>query len=112
MRLGFLGPAGTFSDEAVRAQAPAQGLDGVEPVPFATIPDAIGAAAAGEVDRALVPIENALEGAVNATLDALVAEAGDVAIVGEAVLRIRTCLVAARPLPLGDVALVVSHAQP
>ena len=66
----------------------------------------------GAVDRALVPIENALEGAVRPTLDALAGEARDVVIVGEAVLAIRTCLIAAAGTEPGDVAVVLSHPQP
>jgi prephenate dehydratase len=109
MRLGYLGPPGTFSEEAIRAR---RGGAEDERVPYPTIPDALQAVRDGEVDRALVPIENALEGAVNATLDGLAAEAPDVAIVGETVLPIRTCLIATGPLDLADVRVVVSHPQP
>jgi prephenate dehydratase len=66
----------------------------------------------GAVDRALVPIENALEGAVRPTLDALAGEARDVVIVGEAVLPIRTCLIAATGTEQRDIAVVLSHPQP
>jgi prephenate dehydratase len=114
MRVAFLGPEGTFSDEALRAAT--AGLAGagepVERVPHPTIAAALAAVRDGDVDRALVPIENALEGAVNATLDGLVAADAGVAVVGETVLRIRTCLVARRALAPGDVAVVVSHPQP
>jgi prephenate dehydratase len=109
MRLGYLGPPGTFSEEAVRASGQA---DGAELVPFGSIFDTVMAVEAGDVDRALVPIENALGGAVNATLDALAVETREVAIVGETVLAIRNCLVAARPMDLGEIRVVVSHPQP
>ncbi len=114
MRAAFLGPEGTFSDEALRAAtAGPEGADGpVERVPYPTIPAALAAVRDGDVQRALVPIENALEGAVNATLDGLVAADAGVTVVGETVLRIRTCLVARRALSLADVAVVVSHPQP
>ena len=49
----------------------------------------------GTIDRALVPIENSLEGGVSATLDALAFDAREVEIVGETVLAIRNCLIAA-----------------
>jgi prephenate dehydratase len=109
MRLGYLGPPGTFSEEAVRASGHA---DGAELVPFGSIFDTVMAVEAGEIDRALVPIENAVGGAVNATLDALAVETRDVAIVGETVLAIRNCLVAARPMDLDEIRVVVSHPQP
>ena len=109
MRLGYLGPPGTFSEEAVRAADP-----GVhdERVPFATIHETVMAVQDGTVDRALVPIENSLEGGVSATLDALALDAGDVAIVGETVLAIRNCLIARDDLALGAIEVVVSHPQP
>jgi prephenate dehydratase len=61
------------------------------------------------VDRALVPIENSLEGSVNATLDALAIETEDVAIVGEVVHPIRQCLIARTELALSEIEVVVSH---
>ncbi len=108
MRIGFLGPAGTYSHEAVLADARSSGQ---QLVPMATIHDTIMAVHRGEADLALVPIENSLEGSVNPTLDALAGEADDVAIVGEAVHAIRHSLVARRPLELGEISAVVSHPQ-
>jgi prephenate dehydratase len=64
------------------------------------------------VDRALVPIENSVEGGVSATLDALALDTGDVAIVGETVLDIRNCLIARDDLALEAIEVVVSHPQP
>jgi prephenate dehydratase len=65
----------------------------------------------GAVERALVPIENSLEGSVNATLDALAMETEDVAIVGEVVHPIRHCLIARTALELSAIEVVVSHPQ-
>jgi prephenate dehydratase len=110
MRLGYLGPAGTFSEEAMRA---ATGGDGAaELVPFGSIHETVMAVQGGAVDRALVPIENSLEGGVNATLDALALEAREVEIVGETVLAIRNCLIAREELDLAAIEVVVSHPQP
>ena len=109
MRLGYLGPPGTFSEEAVRAATPEPSA---ERIPFPTIHDTVMAVQDEVVDRALVPIENALEGGVSATLDALAGEARDVAIVGETVLAIRNALMARRHLPLDAIETVVSHPQP
>jgi prephenate dehydratase len=106
-RVAFLGPAGTYSEEALRASSPGE----VEEVPYPTIHEAVMAVEAGEVDRAVVPIENALEGAVAVTLDTLALEATGVRIVAEVVHPIHHCVVAARELALADVTRVVSHPQ-
>ena len=108
MRLGYLGPPGTYSEEAVKSSAD---LSAVELVPMPTIYDTVLAVHDGVLDRGLVPIENSLEGSVNATLDTLALEAADVVIVGEVVHPIRHCLIAREPVGLGDVARVVSHPQ-
>lgn len=109
MRLGYLGPPGTFSEEALRASA--GDVDGAEPVALATVHETVMAVATGEVDRGIVPIENSIEGAVNATLDAIVHDTDAVAIVGETVLAVRQCLIARAPLELEAIAVVVSHPQ-
>ena len=75
VRVAFLGPEGTFSEEALFASA---GREGIEPVPLPTIYECVMAVADGRCERALVPIENSLEGSVNATLDALVFETDEV----------------------------------
>ena len=81
MRLGHLGPAGTFTEEAARAAAADAGG---ELVPYPSVRETVEAVLAGEVDAALVPIENSLEGTVTATVDALSAEER-LRMVGEAV---------------------------
>jgi prephenate dehydratase len=105
--VAYLGPAGTYSEEALRASAPT----GAEAVPYTTIYGAVMAVETGEVDRAVVPIENALEGGVGVTLDTLALEAGGVRIVAEVVHPIHHCVVAARELALDEVVRVVSHPQ-
>jgi prephenate dehydratase len=109
MRLGYLGPAGTFSEEAVRA---AVRDDGADLVPLPSIHETVMAVQDGAVDRALVPIENSLEGGVSATLDALAVDAPKVTIVGETVLAIRNCLIAREELALDEIEVVISHPQP
>ena len=107
MRVGFLGPPGTFSEEALLAS----GEEGLEPLALPTVYDAVMAVHDGRADRSLVPIENSLEGSVNATLDALAVETRDVAIVGETIHGVRHCLIAARHLELDEIEVVVSHPQ-
>jgi len=108
MRAGYLGPAGTFTHEALLASP--RGRD-AEAVPFATERETILAVEAGDVDAGLVPIENSLEGGVNATLDTLALDATGVRIVGERVLAVSHCLAARDGVALEDVEVVVSHPQ-
>ena len=107
MRVAFLGPAGTFTEEALRASAP----DGVEPVAYPTVYETVMAVHDGSTERAFAPIENSLEGGVAATLDALATEASDVRIVAEHIHPIHHCLIARRELDIGNVERVVSHPQ-
>jgi prephenate dehydratase len=115
VRIGYFGPEGTFTHEALIDAIGGVGDDGggagPELVPFATIYDTVMAVHDGSAERALVPIENSLEGSVNATLDALAMETRDVAIVGEVVQPIRHCLIARTPLELSEIETVVSHPQ-
>ncbi|MBX5442538.1 MAG: prephenate dehydratase [Solirubrobacteraceae bacterium] len=105
MRVGYFGPPGTFTEEALRASAP----DGVEPVPFPTIRATVLAVADGSVEQAVVPIENALEGSVDATLDALAVDAPGVVIVDEVVRPISHCLIGVDGASLDAIAVVLSH---
>jgi prephenate dehydratase len=107
-RVAFLGPEGTFTEEALLASPEA---DQLEPVPEPTVYECVMAVHAREVDQAVVPIENSLEGSVNATLDALVFETQEVTIIGEQVHPIQHCLIARRPLQLAEIERVVSHPQ-
>jgi prephenate dehydratase len=109
MRLGYLGPPGTFSEEAARQAAATQDA---ELVPFASIHETVIAVDRGAVDRALVPVENSLEGGVTATLDALAWDARETVILGETVLAIRNCLIAREPIALDAIEAVISHPQP
>jgi prephenate dehydratase len=107
-RVGYLGPAGTFSEEALLASAEP---DAVEPVALASIYDAVMALLGGDVSWALVPIENSLEGSISVTLDLLGGDAGEVKIVGEALLRVRHSLIAAGEVPLQEIETVITHPQ-
>lgn len=83
LRIGFLGPIGTFTDLAAR-----QLYKDVDLVPYVSIPACMDAAAEGEIDAAIVPLENSIEGSVNITIDYLVHEAG-LEIAGEAIIPIK-----------------------
>ena len=105
MKVAFLGPSGTFTEEALRASAAQE----VEEVPAATVREAVMAVQDGTVDRAVVPIENALEGSVRATLDTLAGEAPDVRIEAQVTHPIHHCLIAREQTELGLLTRVLSH---
>jgi prephenate dehydratase len=109
MKLGYFGPAGTFTHAALLASPFS---DRAEAVPFPTERDTILAAESGAVAAALVPIENSLEGGVNATLDTLALDAEGVRIVGEAVLPVTHALIVRPGVALEEITAVVSHPQP
>ena len=73
-RVGYLGPAGTFTEEALLASAAPD--PAVEPVAFVGIYETVTALREGDVEWALVPIENSLDGSVTVTLDLLGDEQG------------------------------------
>ncbi|MEX0621269.1 MAG: prephenate dehydratase domain-containing protein, partial [Solirubrobacterales bacterium] len=110
MRVAYLGPAGTFSEDAVRSS----GFGGVEfeAIPCETILEAIESIGHGRADRAMVPIENSIEGSVRNTMDGLAADADSVRIIGEYVHEVRSPLIAAHPISLEQIKVVISHPQP
>lgn len=108
MEVGYLGPEGTFTQEAALADA---GSVKLSMVPLPTVFDVVMAVHNGDLERAVVPIENSLEGSVSATLDALAMETEDVVIVAESVHPIRQCLIAREALELDAIEVVVSHPQ-
>jgi len=105
--VAYLGPAGTYTEEALRAGA----TERAELLPVPTVHDAVEAVRRGRAARAVVPLENSLEGGVGATLDALANQAEEVRIVGETVLAIRHCLIARTGTELDTVERVISHPQ-
>ncbi len=107
-RVGYLGPAGTFSEEALLAGVRA---DSVEPVPVRTIYEAILALRRDEVELAIVPIENSLDGSLSVTLDLLADEQGGLQIVGEELLTVRHSLIAAQRVELAEIDTLSTHPQ-
>jgi len=103
-RIGFLGPFGTFTEQALMSQAD---LAAGDLVPFRTMPDVLDAVEAGEVDYGFVAIENSIEGMVNLTQDELVFN-HSLLIQREVVLDIEHCLVAQAGTSLADVKVVLS----
>lgn len=99
MKVGYLGPAGTFSEEAASRYS---SDSNTELVPFQTIVDVLDEVAAGTIDKGVVPIENTIEGAINLTVDRL-AQSPDLYVQGEIVLSITQCLLGIQGTKLGDI---------
>ena len=110
-RIGYLGPRATFTEEALQGETD---LIDAEQVPYGAMAETLAAVESGEVDAAFVPIENAIEGTVNLTLDALVFD-HDLLIQREVVKRIVLNLLTPPGLAIAEVervlTLPVAHAQ-
>ena len=106
-RFGYLGPRGTFTQMALDAWDAAAGR---EQVPFTSVDAALAALRAGDIDAAMVPIENSVEGGVSATLDAL-ATGDPLVVVGEVLVPITFVLCARAGMPLGGVRTVGTHSH-
>lgn len=104
-RVAFLGPRGTFTEQALRSLPAAAGA---EFVPCAGSLAVLAAVRAGEVDAGCVPIENSVEGAVPAVLDGLLPDP-PLVIVSEAIIAVRFALLARAGTRLADVRSVASH---
>ena len=105
-RLAYLGPAGTFSEQAAILFDPAASL-----IPFPTITTAAESLLSDGADRAILPFENSLAGSIGETHD-LVLHHLSLSIAGELTLPIVHCLVLPEGSSVADVELVISHPQP
>jgi prephenate dehydratase len=104
-RVAFLGPPGTFTEEALLTQPD---LAQAELVAMQSVPDVLGATEAGQVDLGVVPIENSIEGSVNVTLDSLTF-ASTLLVQRELVLSVQLNLLAPEGVDIGDIRRVSSH---
>jgi prephenate dehydratase len=104
-RIGYLGPAGTYTEQAALLYAP-----DAEFTPLPTI-NAVGAGVAnGDLDAGVVPIENSLEGSVTFTQDLLITQTG-LSIRNEVVIPIDHFLVAPPGVEADQVRVIFSHPQ-
>lgn len=108
MKIGYLGPKGTFSHEALLKYT--KNLEH-EACDYGSIPEILAAVEKGELDEGIVPIENSIEGAVNATLDMLAFEV-DLSIRHELVIQVRENLLVRDGTRMEDIRYVLSHPQP
>lgn len=109
--VAFLGPAGTWTHQAVRTFAKRGQLDGdFDDLMCENMGDVFEAVDRGQADYGVVPIENSLEGPVTTTLDAF-AFTSRAEILGECVLDIHQALILAPGATLDDVTCIASHPQ-
>ena len=104
LRIAFLGPLGTFTEEALLSQPD---LAAAELVPLRSIPEVLRATEAGEADAGFVAIENAIEGTVTAAIDALAFE-HELLIQREVVIPVHQNLLAAPGTKLDEITAVMS----
>lgn len=103
-RIGFLGPLGTFHEQALLSQPD---LAAMELVPLPSIPAVLAAVEEGAVDVGLAAVENSIEGSVNVTLDSLTFERS-LLIQREVVISVQLSLLAQPGTQLADIRRVVS----
>jgi prephenate dehydratase len=103
--IAFLGPEGTFSEEALLAHMPAGDY---HPFPYPSIREVLGAVQAGDAPLGIVPIENSIEGSVVVTLDSLAFGLDDLRIVREVTWQVHQQLIARRPVDFDRVTKIVS----
>lgn len=105
MKVGYLGPKGTFSYEACNEYCIQE-----EKIEYKTIPDTIIALENGEIDEAVVPIENSLQGCVTDAIDTLI-KYEDIKVKGEILLEIKQNLMSNKNCNLTEITKVYSHPQ-
>ncbi len=104
-RVAFLGPEGTFTEEALLANMPEGDL---HPFPYPSIRDVLKAVQNDEVPLGIVAIENALEGSVPVTLDSLAWGFDGLQIVREVTHPVHQMLITRQPMPLDQITKVIS----
>ena len=106
--VGYLGPIGTFSYMAAINYTKKNMSELKE---YSSIYSLIKAVDSGEIERAIVPIENSIEGSVNSTLDTLAFDT-DLYICGEYTMKVCENLIANKGVEAGDIKKIISHPQP
>lgn len=106
MKVGYLGPKGTFSYEACKNAY----SENIVKIPFKTIRETILALKENEIDEAIVPIENSLQGCVTEAIDTLI-ENENVVVIGEHILKINQNLMAKETYKHEEIKEIYSHPQ-
>jgi prephenate dehydratase len=104
-RIAYLGPEGTYTDEAAFLYAP-----GDERVPYSTLAEVVAAVESGEADQAVAPIENSLVGTILDIVDFLI-RSDNTRIVGEVLIPIEACLITKPGTRMADIRVVRSKQE-
>ena len=105
-KIAFLGPEGTFTEEALIKYV--KDLKEYEKIPISTIQDVIKSVDRGEACQGVVPIENSIEGSVNITQDILTFES-DAKIIGEITIPIKHHLIGKKGTKIKNIKKILSH---
>lgn len=106
MKIGYLGPVGTFSNEACDNCFD----DYFEKIPYKTIKETIVALKDKNIDKCIVPVENSLQGCVTEAIDTLI-QNENIYVEKEYILKIRQNLMAKERYKLSEIKEVFSHTQ-
>lgn len=110
MKIAYLGPRGTFSEEAVRVYATDNKIEALWE-PLNSIDEVISALGKKEANIAIIPIENSVEGIVNSALDHLIGNGNGLKIIGEVVLDIHQNLIGLKGARITKITELYSHPQ-
>ncbi|RAP31424.1 prephenate dehydratase [Candidatus Marinamargulisbacteria bacterium SCGC AG-343-D04] len=108
--VGFLGPAGTFTDIALDTYLDNIGMS-VSKKPFSTFSDCFLALFSGDIQYLFIPIENSLGGEVVSVLEELVHIQEHVSITAEIQMKIVQSLMVVKGVDVGDISDIYSHEQ-
>ncbi|MBC8387448.1 MAG: prephenate dehydratase [Actinobacteria bacterium] len=105
-KIAYLGPPGTFTEEALDKFI--KDISQVKKISFPTVADVIRSVDRGEADEGLVPMENSIEGSVNITQDILTFES-EAKIIGEVTIPVKHSLIGKKNIKLDNIKKVISH---
>ncbi len=105
MKIGYLGPRGTFTEQAALILA-----ENEELIPYKSFWEALVAVENGEIDQAIVPVENSIEGVVNATIDSLIFDV-NLYVQELLIMPIEQSLIAKKGVKIEDIREIYSHSH-
>ncbi len=108
--IGYLGPEGSFTHQALNAYVDKHDIKNVQISSYQTISQVIDSINSGKIESGIVPIENSIEGSVGETLDQLIRASQKVTINAEVIIPIEHCLIT-KNKRLTEIKKVIAHTQ-